>query len=182
MSPFVLLERLLCRGQKEANMVDLVQRTDPIEWQAIDELYPSLRRFAAVAAPSDMEPDDLLQEALVRVLAKHPLSELDHPAAYLRRVMINLAASHSRRMGVRRRVLRRWAGSEDLVSQPQYPTDMADLNYLPPRERAVLYLAEVEGFHYEEIARMLDCSPAAAKKGASRARRHLRGELAEEGL
>ena len=163
-------------------MVDLVQRTDPSEWQAIDSLYPSLRRFAAVTAPSDVEPDDLLQEALVRVLAKHPLSDLDHPAAYLRRVMINLAASHSRRMGVRRRVLRRWAGSEDLVSRPEYPTDMADLDHLPPRERAVLYLAEVEGFHYEEIARMLDCSPAAARKGASRARRHLRGELAEEGL
>jgi RNA polymerase sigma-70 factor (ECF subfamily) len=163
-------------------MVDLVQRTDPSEWQVIDELYPSLRRFAAVAAPSDVEPDDLLQEALVRVLAKHPLSELDHPAAYLRKVMINLAASHSRRMGVRRRVLRRWSGSEDLVSQPQYPTDMADLDSLPPRQRAVLYLAEVEGFHYEEIARMLDCSPAAAKKGASRARRRLRTEIVREGL
>jgi len=163
-------------------MVDLVQRTDPDEWQVIDRLYPSLRRFAAVAAPSDMEPDDLLQEALVRVLATHSLSELDHPAAYLRRVMVNLAASHSRRMGVRRRVLRRWAGSEDLVFQPQYPTDMADLGCLPPRERAVLYLAEVEGFHYQEIARMLDCSPAAAKKGASRARRRLRTELAREGL
>jgi RNA polymerase sigma-70 factor (ECF subfamily) len=129
-----------------------------------------------------MEPDDLLQEALVRVLGKYSLSELDHPVAYLRKVMFNLAASHSRRMGVRGRVLSRWASSRDLVYREDYPTDVAELYRLPPRQRAVLYLAEVEGFRYAEIARMLDCSPAAVKKSASRARRFLRSELAGEGL
>jgi DNA-directed RNA polymerase specialized sigma24 family protein len=46
----------------------------------------------------------------------------------------------------------------------------------------VLYLSEVEGYRFEEIARMIGCSPAAARKRASRARRRLRVELATEGL
>lgn len=32
------------------------------------ELYPSLRRIAAVMAPPEVAPDDLLQDALVAVL------------------------------------------------------------------------------------------------------------------
>lgn len=161
-------------------MVDLVARTDLTEWGIIDDLYPSLRRFAAVAAPWDVEPDDLVQEALVRTLGRHALSELDHPGAYLRRVMVNLAAGHSRRMGRQRRALRRWATATEMESKPAYPTDLADLWELPPRQRAVLYLVEVEGYRYREIARLLDCSEQAVKKTASRARRRLRVELAGE--
>ena len=47
--------------------MELLGRTEPDEWQIVDDLYPSLRRFAAVAAPSDLDPDDLLQEAMVTV-------------------------------------------------------------------------------------------------------------------
>ena len=54
---------------------------------------------------------------------------------------------------------------------------IAELLRLPPRERAALYLAEVEGYHFDEIARMLDCSEAAARKGASRARKRLKLQL-----
>ena len=32
-------------------------------------LYPSLRRFAAVVAPAELEPDDLVHDALTRTLA-----------------------------------------------------------------------------------------------------------------
>lgn len=78
-------------------MTDAVRRTGPDEWRVVDELYPSLRRFAAVTAPFDLDPDDLLQEALVKVLGRRALSDLDHPAAYLQRTMINLAASRSLR-------------------------------------------------------------------------------------
>ncbi len=162
-------------------MVEAVQRTDADEWRIIDELYPSLRRFAAVAAPWDVEPDDLLQEALVKVLSKHPLSDLEHPAAYLRKTMISVAASHSRRMGAQRRALRRLAASEDGPSSPHYPSDLAELCRLPPKQRAVLYLAEVERWHFDEIARMLGCSESDARKSASRARKRLKLELAVEG-
>jgi RNA polymerase sigma-70 factor (ECF subfamily) len=157
-----------------------VRRTDPDEWRIVDELYDGLRRFAAVTAPADLEPDDLLQEALVQVLRRHALSELDHPGAYLKRTMVNLAASHSRSMGRWRRLLPRIGGSQQEGSSPDYPSDLAELYRLPPRERAALYLAEVEGYHFSEIGPLLGCSEAAARKSASRARAHLRLALATE--
>ncbi len=154
-----------------------VERTDREEWRLVDELYPSLRRFAAVTAPYDMEPDDLLQEALVRVLHRRKLSDLDHPGAYLRRTMLNLAKSHNRRMGTLRRKMAVVGGGSDEAANPDYPSDLSQLLELPPTERAALYLAEVEGYHFDEIARMLDCSEAAARKRASRARKHLKLQL-----
>jgi RNA polymerase sigma factor (sigma-70 family) len=168
------------RGSGELLVTYAVRRTDPGEWGVIDDLYPQLRRFAAVAAPADMEPDDLLQEALVQLLRRHALSELDHPGAYLKRTMVNLAASHCRSMGSRRRALQRAAASGDLQAAAEYPSDLAELSVLPPQERAALYLAEVEGYRFQEIGLMLGCSEAAARKCASRARAHLRLTLASE--
>lgn len=54
-----------------------------------EDQYEGLRRFAAVTAPMDIEPDDLLQDALVRVLSRGPLSDRDNPVAYLRRTIVN---------------------------------------------------------------------------------------------
>jgi RNA polymerase sigma-70 factor (ECF subfamily) len=57
---------------------------------------------------------------------------------------------------------------------------LAELLRLPPSARAVLYLAEVEGYRYDEIAQMLGCTATTARKRASRARRHLRLALGVE--
>lgn len=160
-------------------MTDAVRRTDRGEWQIIEDHYAALRRFAAVAAPLDLDPDDLLQEALVRVLKRRSLSEIDHPLAYLRSTMLNVAASHSRSMAIRRRALTRLAAS-DAATPVDYPSDLAQLEALPPTERSALYLAEVEGYRFDEIARMTGCSPAAARKRASRGRKRLRSVLALE--
>lgn len=161
--------------------MELLTRTEPEEWQVVSEWYPSLRRFAAVAAPFDLEPDDLLQEALVAVLRRHRLTELDHPIAYIRKTILNAAAAHSRRMGRRRVAMRRYAASEASVATPAYPSDLTELYRLSPRERAALYLHEVEGYRFSEIASMLGCSETAAKKASSRARRRLAVELSAGG-
>jgi len=161
--------------------MELLSRTEPEEWQIVSDSYPSLRRFAAVAAPFDLEPDDLLQEALVAVMRNHRLTELDHPVAYLRRTILNAAAAHSRRMVRRRVALRRYAASETSVATPAYPSDLTELYRLSPRERAALYLHEVEGYRFSEIASMLGCTETAAKKASSRARRRLAVELSAGG-
>lgn len=155
-------------------------RTESEEWRIVDELYPALRRFAAVTAPWDIEPDDLLQEALVSVLRRRTLSELDHPAAYIRKTMLHLAAGHSRRMGRYRRAMSRYVSSEPLSESPAFPSDLTELLRVPPRERAALYLHEVEGYRYAEIGQMLGCSEAAAKRAGSRGRRHLGEALRAE--
>ena len=135
-------------------MIGAIGGTGSEEWELIDELYPALHRFAAVVAPWDVEADDLLHDALVVILERQQLRDLDHPAAYLRRVMVNLAAGHSRRVGARKRALARLAASESITEEPSYPSDMSEWERLPPQGRAVLYMAEVERYRFAEIARM----------------------------
>lgn len=47
----------------------------------------------------DVEPDDLVQEALARVLRKGPISDLDNPLAFLRKTILNLASNQRRSLG-----------------------------------------------------------------------------------
>ena len=143
------------------------------------ELYGPLRRFAAVVGPIELDPDDLLQEAVVRVLRRGRLSDLDDPGAYLRKTMVNLASNHRRGLAVRRKALERLR-AEVRPASDVYPSDLVDLLRLAPQERAVLYLSAVEGYRYAEIGRMLGCSEAAARKRAMKARRRLREPLGKE--
>lgn len=143
------------------------------------DIYPPLRRFAAVIAPPEVAPDDLVQEAVARALRKGPLIELDFPQAYLRRTIANLA-SNRRRSWSRQRAADARRGPVELTAVPDYPSDLADLTALSARERGALYLHEVEGCPFAEVAQQLGCSEAAARKAASRGRQRLAQLLEEE--
>ncbi len=119
-----------------------------------------------------MDPDDLLQEAIARVLRRHRLTDLDQPGAYLRKTMVNIASNHRRSLARERRALAKLEASV-VPESDSYPSDLDALLGLSPRERAVLYLSEVEGYRYAEIGGLLGCSEAAARKRAMNARRHL---------
>jgi DNA-directed RNA polymerase specialized sigma24 family protein len=143
-------------------------------------LYPGLRRFAACVGPIEVEPDDLVQEALVRVLERQSLGELDSPGAYLRRTISNLASNHRRRFGTLRTALVRLNGSARVAVVDEYPSDLAELWTLSPKLRAALYLSVVEGYDYDDIGELLGCSAATARRRVSRARSRLRKSLAAE--
>jgi RNA polymerase sigma-70 factor (ECF subfamily) len=142
-------------------------------------LYPGLRRFAAAVGRLEVDPDDLVQDALVRVLRRGTLSELDDPLAYLRRTIVNLAADRRRGFGRLRRALTRVDRRDGAASE--YPSDLSDLMALPPEVRAVLWLVDVEGRSFDEVAAAIGCSVTAARSRASRGRRQLRLTIAAEG-
>ncbi len=149
------------------------------ESQLFEQLYQPLRRFAAVVGPIESDPDDLLQEAIARVLRRHRLTDLDQPGAYLRRTIVNLAANQRRQLGRARRAFAQLAASGGSNSDV-YPSDLGELLRLPPQERAVLYLSEIEGYRYREIGQMLNCTETAARKRALRARRRLQAAIVGE--
>lgn len=153
---------------------------DDGESDLVRRLYPKLRRFAAVVAPSDVDPDDLVQEALVKTLRAHRLVDLEYPSAYLWKAMSSLAADHRRRSGRRRAAFARLPSRGDYSDT--YPSDLAELERLSPQARAVLYLHEVEGLTYRHVALVLGGREASLRRTASRARRSLRHILSEEEL
>ena len=150
------------------------------ETELFARLYPSLRRFAAVAGPTDVEPDDLVQEAVVRALRLRPLTELDEPLAYLRRTILNLARNRRRGLARSRHTLSRLDRARDL--REEYASDLADLERVPPTARALLFLVEVEGWTFAAAAAQVGLSEQTARAIASRARRRLRAAIEEEDI
>ena len=145
-----------------------------------ERLYPALRRFAAVTGPVEVEPDDLVQEAVARTLRSHRLCELDDPGAYLRRAIVHLAANHRRSFARWRTAVVRLGRTDD-SSVPEYSSDLADLLRVAPETRAVLFMVAVEGRSYADAADVIGISEETARTRAARARRRLRLDLEGEG-
>ena len=152
---------------------------DEMERELITALYPSLRRIAAVAGSVDVEPDDLVQEALMRTLRKGPISDLENPLGFLRKTIVNLASNQRRSLGRKRSALSRLSIEEGWW--PSYPADIGAILDLPPRHRAILYLVEVEDVPYAEAAEQLGMTTAAARAMANRARKRARAALGVAG-
>ncbi|HEY1738801.1 MAG TPA: sigma-70 family RNA polymerase sigma factor [Acidimicrobiia bacterium] len=154
------------------------------QWEAdvpvLRELYPALRRFAGVVTPVDVAPDDLVQEALTRVLARGGLQGIDDPLAYLRRAIVNVASNERRRSAIGRRALARQVTDAAAAPRADYPSDLDELRRLPARDRALLYLTEVEGAPIAEAAELVGCTEGAARMAVSRARRTLRKLLEDD--
>jgi RNA polymerase sigma factor (sigma-70 family) len=137
------------------------------------ELAGDLRRLARAVRPPDVDADDLVQEALVRALRRGPLSDLDQPAAYLARAVVNLARDHRRSVGRQRRLAPLVTRSAS-TSEDDYPSDLADLLRVDPGDRAVLWLRVVEGHSHGEVAAILGITAGAARTRLSRALARLR--------
>jgi RNA polymerase sigma factor (sigma-70 family) len=152
---------------------------DERERELITSLYPALWKIAAVAGSVDVEPDDLVQEALLRTLRRSPLSELENPLPYLRKTIVNLAANQRRSLGRKRKALNRLSTEEGWM--PTYPAEIEAILDLPPRQRTLLYLVEVENVPYEEAAEQLGMTAASARVIANRARKRARVALEVSG-
>jgi len=157
--------------------VGLAEGWGPDGIRRLRDLYEPLRRFAAVVGSWDVDPDDLVQSAYARVLAKHP-AEIRDLGPYLRTTIANLATDERRRSSRANGVLRRIGPPE--TSGDAYPSDLEDLLRVQPRVRALLYLVEVEGQPVADAAAVVGMSNSGARVALTRARRRLRAELTME--
>ncbi|SDK81244.1 RNA polymerase sigma-70 factor, ECF subfamily [Glycomyces sambucus] len=149
--------------------------------------------YAMLGTVADTE--DVLQETWLSWEARSHGSPIGHPRAYLVRVAVNAAIA--RQAAIRRRretYIGPWL-PEPLASAPDPIGDraaregdgadrvllvesvslalMVVLESLTPAERAVFVLADVFGYGHNEIAAMLDRTPAAVRQTAHRARAHV---------
>jgi RNA polymerase sigma factor (sigma-70 family) len=119
------------------------------------------------------EAEDLVQETLFKVARRWPkVGRMEHPAAYARRVLVNLALDGSLERSRRQAELN--AASPAEAAAPALPLDTHDelhaaLVALPPRQRAVLVLRYYLDLPEAEVAAALECSLGTVKSTASRA-------------
>ena len=134
--------------------------------------------------------DDVVQETFLRYLsADPPAMTEDQTMAYLYRITTRLMIDRWRENERERRWLGRPMGGEtldDIAAEPGaggLDPDLEDaLARLKPRERALLWLAYVEGRPHKEMAGMLGLAAPSVRVLLFRARRRLARILDEAGL
>jgi RNA polymerase sigma-70 factor (sigma-E family) len=135
---------------------------------------PRLRRTARLLAGSADAADDLVAEALARVLPHWRSGHVNEPVGYLRTVLVNLATKRWRRRAVSQRLDHRaidWLppASSAEMNVPERDAVLAAVGQLAPRRRAVVVLRFYEDRSIEEIADLLGCAVGTVKSQLSRA-------------
>lgn len=150
----------------------------------IGEQIPALRRYARALCGDRDRADDLVQETLLRALARsgqwRPGSDL---RAWLFTILHNLFVSDCRRE-------RRWSVSNVTGDRPECGASVETagvvrdvergLQTLPPEQRETLLLVVLEGLSYEETARVLGVPKGTVMSRLHRARSRLQAWMEGE--
>jgi RNA polymerase sigma factor (sigma-70 family) len=149
--------------------------------KTIDQHRDSLARFLA-ATVGPQEADDCLQETMIAALRAYPrLREGSNVRAWLFTIARNKALDEHRSRV--RRPVPVAAGLEGEAARPTAADGpdgelWASVRELPPKQRAAVVLRFVNDLPHREIARVLDCSEAAARRSLHEGLAKLREEYA----
>ena len=145
----------------------------------LDARGDALLRTAVLLAPGREAGEDLLQEALERLLRKWHKVDGD-PEGYLRRIMYNRAVDGFRRQARQPEVLGLPATATvaDHASQLDLRLVLMNaLELLTPRQRAAVVARYWEQLSEAETAAALGCSVSAVKAASGRGLRALRAAI-----
>lgn len=160
----------------------------PDERGAFRELYertsPRIATYLRRITGSQEWSEDLLQDTYVRFLnADPPAMDERQTLSYLYRIATNLVYDGWRSM----RREREWEAASTAEVTPPEPVGLRRdveeaLARLSARERALVWLAYVEGYTHKDIARVLEVKAMSVRVLLFRARRKLAKILEEAGL
>ena len=161
------------------------------DWLAerFEEHRPRLRGVAYRMLGSLSEADDAVQETWLR-LDRSEADEIENLGGWLTTVVSRICLNALRSRGSRREQPLTTHTPDPVVTapgaaDPEREALLADsvglamlvvLETLPPAERLAFVLHDVFAIPFDEIAPIVDRSPAAARQLASRGRRRVRGE------
>ncbi|MBX7119017.1 MAG: sigma-70 family RNA polymerase sigma factor [Gemmatimonadaceae bacterium] len=174
--------------ERPADERDLVLAAQRGEREAFSELVRRHQRRAYVVARAIVinheDAEDAVQEAFLHAYKAIDRFLPDQAfGAWLHRIVANAALDVTRRRKVRDAdELPETVASpfRDPAESSELRTRLKDaLETLPPRQRAVIVLHDVEGFKHAEIGRMLDIPEGTARSDLHYARSQLRRVLGE---
>jgi RNA polymerase sigma-70 factor, ECF subfamily len=157
---------------------------DQAEFTAFyNETAPALRGYIRRVSGEAGMADDLLQESYLRFLRAQPaITDQAGRKAYLYKTATAAIYDHWRR----RRREQLWSFAFRFREEAAPATDSSDVSRcfakLKPQERALLWLAYVEGCAHSEIAGALDLREKSVRVLLFRARRNLERIFRQNGL
>jgi RNA polymerase sigma-70 factor (sigma-E family) len=145
----------------------------------VAEASDALFRTGYLMTGDARDAEDLVQETFLRVARRwNRVRAMDHPAAYARRILINLVLRDGDRRSREKAELvpeGAWidAADQDAAHVLRAIDDVAEFRWalaqLPARQRAVLVLRYWADLPVAEVADILGCSAGTVKSTASRA-------------
>jgi RNA polymerase sigma factor (sigma-70 family) len=161
---------------------------DENDWliKRFDETRAHLRSVAHRMLGSASEADDALQEAWLK-LSRADSREVNNVAGWLTTVVARVCLDMLRSRRSRREEPLAPVSDAPSSSAPETEVGLADaigpallvvLDMLAPQERVAFVLHDMFDLSFEEIAPIVDRTPAATRQLASRARRRVRGAAA----
>lgn len=148
--------------------------------------YPRLVVLLTALTGTRAVAEELAQEALVRAHQRwSKVSTFDIPAAWLRRVAINLAHNHRARRRSERRALERLAGERPVHEVALTRDDGTDdfwlvVRRLPKQQAAAVALYYLEDRPVAEVADILGCAEGTAKAHLHKGRANLAHHLEQQ--
>lgn len=150
--------------------------------ELITEVKDTVYRLALNLLAERSEAEDVAQDVYERVWrARDEILRHNYPRAYICRMTRNLAIDRLRQR------------RETAISETKGMTggdgnsvieinDMAALTRqyiaeLPERQRITIYMRDVEGYSFEEIAETMECDPTTVRMNLSRARKTVRDRV-----
>jgi RNA polymerase sigma-70 factor (sigma-E family) len=160
-------------GQEEVTVGTAVDDDDAAFHRFFEEHYAELSRLAHLLTGEADAADDLAADALVAMWRRWDrVRSAEHPAAYARGVVANLAKSRIRSaVRERRRVALFWSQRPERTDGPDLPAvlDLRDaLQRLPFRKRACVVLRHAFDLSERDTAAALGISVGTVKSQTSR--------------
>ena len=169
------------------SIIDLVNRCQDGDTDAMERVYiaykSSLLSLAYRFTGDSSLAEDLFQEIFIKIFIN--IKKLRSPEAFnswLYRIAVNTCMSYARKKGKTREVplkekeLENPGDSENSGSQVRQQIAQA-VRELPPRQKTVFLLHDVEGFTHNEIAGIMKSSEGTAKSQLFKARMKIRNLL-----
>lgn len=160
-----------------------------IDWASALAEHGRWLRTAVLARLGERQAvEEVMQEvALAAVAQRAPLAEQRRVGAWLYRLAVRQALLYRRRAGRQRKLVTRYAASEQdgvpdpldwLVRDERRQLVREALGRLARRDAEILLLKYAEGLSYRELARRLGVAESTVEARLHRARGRLRDELA----
>jgi RNA polymerase sigma-70 factor (ECF subfamily) len=161
-------------------------RAETLGPEQFEEFYSAtmhaLRSYICRVTSNETVADDILQESYVRILNAPPMREAQRKS-YLYRVATNLIMDYGRKQGRQRR----WwqlvvGGPQAAEAKLDLVSDMRQLfAKISVQDRALLWLAYIEGAEHREIAELLHLREKSVRVLLHRARRRMEAILQKHG-
>lgn len=178
----------------DQDLYDLITKAKQGDQDAFASLVERYKRYVYYQALSmvnnQVEAEDVLQEVFIKAyLSIKNLESAFAFTSWLSRIVYHVCFDYLKKRAKEKTIVSSWlenninqlSSGTSFVEQKHLQIDLYQaMQTLSPEHRAVLLLREIQGFSYQEIARILDIPEGTVKSRIHSARLSLRNELKKE--